>query len=135
MKTAEEILALDDLPTETIEMPEWGCSIVVQGLSKGVYDDILEKCGEDAAAIEVAMLVACIKAPAFTPEQAARLRFKSIAAYKRIHEAIARINRVGAKAVVATKSLASGEPGADAHNAASAGSGEDAGGTAEDAAG
>lgn len=135
MLTADQILALDDLPTETIEMPEWNCSIEVQGLSKGAYDDIREQAGEDAAKVEVAMLVACIKSPKFTIEQAAGLRYKSIAAYKRIHEAIARINRVGPEAVVDSKSVAEGEPGPDAGDAPGDGPREDAGRDPADAAG
>lgn len=103
------IEAADDLPTKEVEIPEWGGSILVRGFSKGAYDDLRAKVGDDALAMEIETIVACVAEPVLTVEQADKLRYKSVAAYKRLHEAIAEVNRV--EPIAATKSVADGEPG------------------------
>lgn len=129
----DAILAVADLPTKVVDMPEWGGTVLVRGLSKGAYDDLRAATSDDPAAIEVSMLVACVAEPALTAEQATKLRYKSLAAYKRLHDAIGEVNRI--ESAKDTKSVAGGESGDEVPAALGAGPGEDAGGASEGAAG
>jgi hypothetical protein len=38
--TIDQILAANDLPSEVVEVPEWGGKVKVQGLSRASYDAI-----------------------------------------------------------------------------------------------
>lgn len=111
--TIEQIQAADDLPKRVVEMPEWGGSVLVRGLSKGGYDDIQAAAGDNPEKIEIAMLMACVAEPQLTEETARSLRYKSIPAYKRILDALTEVNSSGQEAVTAAKSLDAGEPGDD----------------------
>lgn len=131
--TFHAIDVASDLPTKEVEMSEWGGTILVRGLSKGAYDDLRAKVGEDALAMEIETIVACVADPVLNYEQANKLRYKSVAAYKRLHEAIAEVNRV--EPVASTKSLDGAEPGGAVPDDAGSGPGEEPGRAAEDAAG
>lgn len=143
------ILAAADLPTKVVDMPEWGGTVLVRGLSKGAYDDLQKRITEQVQAAglaedegadalradltEAEMVAACLAEPKVTPDEARQLRYKSIAAYKRLNEAIGEVNRI--ESAKATKSVAGGESGDGVPAAPGAGSGEDAGGASGGAAG
>lgn len=104
--TIDEILAANDLPTEVVEVPEWGGSIKVQGLSRAAYDAI-------AKAAEVAvpatgpgqvagskrdddkfsdlLFLNCVIEPKFTEDHIPALRGKSLGALNRVYQAIGRV--------------------------------------------
>lgn len=121
--TIDQILAANDLPTEAVEVPEWGGSVKVQGLSRAAYDAI-------AKAAEVAvpptgpgqvagtkrdddkfsdlLFLACVVEPQFAEEHIPALRGKSLGALNRVYQAIGRVLQTD---VTPAKS-ATGEAGA-----------------------
>lgn len=87
--TFEQIEATDDLKPETVEVPEWGGSVVVKGASKEVYDAWLTM---ESPADGYYLLSQTVIEPSITEEQAAALKKKSAAAMSRIESAVLRLS-------------------------------------------
>lgn len=83
--TAEEVLAADDLPTETIEIPEWGGSVKVRSFTKAQQQEIRVKAtkgnGEiDESRLEMLLVLHALIEPQFSEDQLAQLAEKSASA-------------------------------------------------------
>ena len=104
--TVDQILAANDLPTEIVEVPEWGGKVKVQGLSRASYDAIAKAAEVSVPATgpgQVAgtkrdddkfsdlLFVSCVVEPNFTEEHIPALRNKSLGALNRVYQAIGRV--------------------------------------------
>jgi hypothetical protein len=104
--TIDAILAAHDLPSEVVEVPEWGGKVKVQGLSRAAYDDIAKAAevtvpptgpGQQATTrrdddkFSDLLLLACVVEPRFTDEHIPALRGKSLGALNRVYQAIGRV--------------------------------------------
>lgn len=100
--TVEAIRAADDLPTEVVEVPEWGGAVVVRGLSvadwvklnKNLRPELSE---EQNAAIQ-ALLYGVVE-PKFSPADVDWLVTKSLAACTRIVRVFNRLSGFNAGAL------------------------------------
>jgi hypothetical protein len=102
----DKILAAEDIPSETVEIPEWGVQVVVRGMSAGdrlslmhaafdpateqvnmgiVYPDVVVACAFDPASGE----------PVFTAADKDAIMTKSSAAIERIANVGLRLSGVG----------------------------------------
>lgn len=89
--TLEKIQSAEDIREDVVDVPEWGGSVKVRGVSKAAWDKWLvlpSEDGEDAAFLLSEALVE----PQVTPEQALALRDKSAAALNRIEAAVSRLS-------------------------------------------
>ena len=104
--TVDQILSASDLPHEVVEVPEWGGSVKVQGLSRAAYDAIAKAAEVTVPATgpgQVAgtkrdddkfsdlLFLACVVEPQFTEEHIPALRGKSLGALNRVYQAIGRV--------------------------------------------
>jgi len=104
--TIDQILAANDLPTEVVEVPEWGGRVKVQGLSRASYDAIAKAAevtvpatgpGQQAGTkrdddkFSDLLFLACVVEPKFTDEHIPALRNKSLGALNRVYQAIGRV--------------------------------------------
>jgi hypothetical protein len=104
--TVEQILAVDDIPTETVLIPEWGGAVKVRGLSRAAYDAIGKaaevvsaptgpgqepKVTRDDEKFSDALFLACVVEPKFTEAHLPALRQKSLGALNKVFEAIGRV--------------------------------------------
>lgn len=104
--TIDQILAADDLPTEVVEVPEWGGKVKVMGLSRAAYDGIAREAEVSVPATgpgQVAgtkrdddkfsdlLFLACVVEPKFTEAHIPALRGKSLGALNRVYQAIGRV--------------------------------------------
>lgn len=87
--TFEQIEQTDDLKPETVEVPEWGGSVVVKGASKEVYDAWLTM---ESPADGYFLLSKTLIEPAITEAQAEVMKKKSAAAMSRVEAAILRLS-------------------------------------------
>lgn len=117
--TKEQIIAANDRPTEEVEVPEWGGSVLVRGISasqRTKYEQALFK-GFDADGKPIidmngvdqrlSLCALCIVddsgAPLFSKEEVAVLGDKSGVALQRIFEVAQRLSGLGAGVAEATK--------------------------------
>lgn len=104
--TVDQILAASDLPTEVVQVPEWGGAVKVQGLSRAAYDAIAKAAEVTVPATgpgQVAgtkrdddkfsdlLFLACVIEPVFTEDHIPALRGKSLGALNRVYQAIGRV--------------------------------------------
>lgn len=104
--TVDQILNASDLPTEVVEVPEWGGAVRVQGLSRAAYDAIARQAEVSVPATgpgQVAgtrrdddkfsdlLFVACVVEPKFSEIHIPALRGKSLGALNRVYQAIGRV--------------------------------------------
>lgn len=102
----DKIFAAQDIPTETLDVPEWGVAVTVKGMSAGerirlmqsafdqttqqvnmsiVYPDVLVACTYDPSSNE----------PVFTEEDKAAILSKSSAAIERVANVGLRLSGIG----------------------------------------
>lgn len=96
--TADEILAADDIPEDTVEVPEWGGKVRVRGLTLKQLSAIAQKAirrnpqtGQDETNREISVLLtiqAGMVNPKLSNQQLQRLSEKSGAATTRVLQAI-----------------------------------------------
>jgi hypothetical protein len=104
--TVDAILSASDLPTEAVEVPEWGGAVKVQGLSRAAYDAIAKAAEVTVPATgpgQVAgtkrdddkfsdlLFLACVVEPKFEEAHIPALRGKSLGALNRVYQAIGRV--------------------------------------------
>ena len=104
----EEILALDDRPTEIVEVPEWGGAVKVRGMSVGQRAQLLKRIQGPDGKIdpEKASIVAFIEGvvePKFTMEDYEALAEKSAEAMDRVTMAFMRLSGVEVGAIEAAR--------------------------------
>lgn len=108
--TLEEIRVVADLPRETIEVPEWGGAVVVQGVSVEEGMKILHdtKRVDGTMDEEKATMLAVIRGvvePKFTEADLPWLKQKSLGAVTRIAKAFSRLSGLEASKEDAKKGL------------------------------
>lgn len=109
--TRDQIMSIDDLPTETVEVPEWGGSVIVRGLTAAERDDYelssVQQRGKDRV-VNLANLRARLVARSvvneagqrlFSDEDAELLGRKSGRAIERIFPTAQRLSGLSKKAV------------------------------------
>lgn len=104
--TVDAILSAADLPSEVVQVPEWGGAVKVQGLSRAAYDAIAKAAEVTVPATgpgQVAgtkrdddkfsdlLFLACVVEPKFTEAHIPALRGKSLGALNRVYQAIGRV--------------------------------------------
>jgi hypothetical protein len=104
--SVEQILAANDLPSEIVDVPEWGGKVRIQGLSRASYDAIAKAAevtvpatgpGQQATTrrdddkFSDLLFVACVVEPKFTTEHIPALRGKSLGALNRVYQGIGRV--------------------------------------------
>lgn len=104
--TIDQILAANDIPTETVDVPEWGGRVKVQGLSRAAFDAVGKAAevvvpatgpGQQATTrrdddkFSEALFLACVVEPKFSEEHLPALRNKSLGALNRVYQAIGRV--------------------------------------------
>lgn len=86
--TAEALLAAEDIKRETIEVPEWGGSVVVQGLSVKAVNEANRRSmvnGQvDAEKVTVQVVIEGMVEPKLNPDQGPQLAEKSMAVINRL---------------------------------------------------
>jgi hypothetical protein len=99
--TFEQIERADDLERGVVDVPEWGGSVEVRGLTAGEWAKAQEELeGEEADAF----LVSCgVVDPPLSQEQAAKLREKSAPAIMAVHGAILRCSKMDLGALEAAE--------------------------------
>ena len=106
MLTKEQILAAEDRRQESVEVPEWGGTVIVRTMSalqRDRWQLALMRNREDPGSVSPsAMLVAsCLVneagEPLFTPADVAALEAKSGAALSRVFAVAAKLNVLGQK--------------------------------------
>jgi len=94
--TFEEILAVKDLDTSVVEVPEWNGKVKIKELTKAARERLSKQAminGQvDTDKLQVLMLAECLEEPKITVEQAQQLWEKSAAAVDKILFAILDIN-------------------------------------------
>jgi hypothetical protein len=106
--SVEQILAADDIPSEVVDVPEWGGKVKVKGLTRGAFDRV-NKASEivipatgpgqrpttqrDEGKFAEMLFLECVVEPKFNEEHIAALADKSVAALNRVYEAISRVIR------------------------------------------
>jgi hypothetical protein len=97
--TADQILAAEDIATDDIEVPEWGGTVRVKGLTVHDLNEanrLATVAGEvDAEKITCMVLVFGCVEPRFTPDQVGLIAQKSAAVVNRLGGAIFRLSGIG----------------------------------------
>jgi hypothetical protein len=116
----DELWAFDDLPTEDVEVPEWGTTVRVRALSLAERLRLLGKRDEDADPAETAleqtvqMVITCAVAedgaPLFEAADAERLSQRNYQAMNRLAGRILRLSLVGPEAIEEAKKNSSETP-------------------------
>lgn len=92
----DQILAVEDLAATPLEVPEWGCTVMVRGLSRKEFVDLKDAADGDADRADVLMLSWCLVDPKVTEEQARELlATKSVGACAKITQAIVEASGLG----------------------------------------
>ena len=99
----DAILAADDLGRETLEVPEWGGTVTVRGLSFAEWSAIRSEAtvGEsiDEQLITAGLLSKGLVSPAVTADQAKLLMGKSTASLNLVAGAVIKLSNLGEDAV------------------------------------
>lgn len=92
----DAILQTDDLAPRPLEIPEWGVTVLIRGLSRAEYIALKEKSADDADVADVLLLTTCMVEPKVNEEQARRLLDeKSVGAVAKITQAIVEASGLG----------------------------------------
>lgn len=97
--TEADIIAIDDIETEVVEVPEWGGSVKLRGLS---LDEVMAaRAGgtADAASMSVKLLAASFAEPALSEAAVASLGKKSAAVVTRLLQVATRLSGMDTEAL------------------------------------
>lgn len=101
--TVEQIIAAKDLGEESVDMPEWGGTVLIRGLGYGEWVDLREAAtvGErqDERLMARLLFAAALVDPPLTEEQAGMMVDKSSTAVTRLVEAIVNMSHVDESAI------------------------------------
>lgn len=101
--TVEEILARTELPTEEVDVPEWGGIVKVRGFTKQEQIDIRNAATVadeiDMGKVELLMLVKGVVEPSFTDAQVGQLAALAAGVVDRILLVITRLSGMDAEAM------------------------------------
>lgn len=105
--SVDEILAAPDLGEAEVEVPEWGGSVRIRGLSKAAQQHLRKSAtvsGQlDPARLEMLLFIHCVVEPRFTEEQYDALAAKSAGAIDRVIKAIAELAGLDEAAIKAAE--------------------------------
>lgn len=99
--TEADIIAIDDIETEVVEVPEWGGSVKLRGLS--LEEVLATKTGTDTsdfASMGVKLLAASFAEPVLSPEAIEALGKKSARVITRLLSVATRLSGIDEEAVV-----------------------------------
>lgn len=95
--TEADIIAIDDIETEVVEVPEWGGSVKLRGLS---LDEVMEaRKGDtsDPGAMSIRLLAAAFAEPDLSEAAVAALGKKSAAVVTRLLKVVTRLSGMNAE--------------------------------------
>jgi len=106
MSLKDEILAMDDLRTEQVEVPEWGRTVTLRQLTNEAMDEFIDAvmAGRDDSSVRITGLKAQLLVASiiddngelvFGPDDVPALQRKSAAALNRLFEVAQRLNNLG----------------------------------------
>lgn len=94
--TKEQIFGVDDLPTQTVSVPEWNGDVTIRQLTVGQREEIAQAAKQQKPGVGALMVVLSVVdeqgKPLFTKQDMAKLQSKSYAAVDRIVEAVLKHN-------------------------------------------
>jgi len=97
--TFDEVKTAEDLPTEFVEVPEWGGSVLVRGLNVQDGLDLLGRRKGEPVEDMLDAFISGVVEPKFSDEDKAWLRGKSLQVVSRVNSAFLRLSGLGAGAV------------------------------------
>jgi len=108
--TVDEILGANDLPEETVEVPEWGGEVVVRGLMRGeAYKARQNARGDDGVVdmleYDMQVLLFGVIEPALKESHIDALRNKSAGSIERITSKIMALSSVAPTGVVTQEAV------------------------------
>ena len=106
--TFEQIESATDLKEKEVDVPEWGGSVLVRGVSKAIWEKYTEM---DSPGDICFLMSEAVVEPAITVEQAAVLRAKSVPALSRVEGAILEVCGLGSAVVDAERRFLAGATG------------------------
>lgn len=128
--TKDQILEASDLKNETVDVPEWGGSVIVRtmtGTDRDAFESSLVTLDADGKAVQnldnmrVKLLAMTLVDDAgnrlFDSTDIAMLGRKSAAAIERVYTAAARLNGIGAKAEAEAAKNSEAAPSGDSTSA------------------
>jgi hypothetical protein len=126
----DDILASVDVREKEVDVPEWGCSLLVRGLTKRQQLEVRKNSqlanGEtDQSQVELHLFMAGVVEPQFEPKHFGRLMDKSAGAIDRVNKEITDLSGMSETAVEDAKLGFPDESGPQEPDASSNGSGED----------
>lgn len=126
----DNILATVDVREKELDVPEWGCSLLVRGLTKRQQLEVRTKSqlanGEtDQSQVELHLFMAGVVEPQFKPEHFHRLLDKAAGAIDRVNKEITDLSGMSESVVEDVKLGFQDEPRLAEHNATGDGSGDD----------
>ena len=129
--TVDSILASVDVREEELDVPEWGVSLLIRGLTKRQQLEVRKNSqlpnGEsDPSQVELNLFMAGVVEPEFKPEHFGRLLDKSTGVIDRVNQAITDLSGLGASVVADVKESFPAESGGPESDAVGDGPGEDA---------
>ncbi len=132
--TINEILSSVDVREKELDVPEWGVSLLLRGLTKRQQLEVRKNSqlpnGEtDQGQVELNLFMAGVIDPAFGPEHFAQLLEKSVGAIDRVNSEITKLSGTTEDAVEVAKESFQEKPIGSESDADSDGSGEDSSGT------
>lgn len=101
--TLEDIVAAQDLAEDTIDVPEWGGSLLVRAMTKQRQIEIRDEGVGEKGLTELLMFAACVIEPPFTAADVTILRGKAAAVFDRVMRRILELNGANAGAVEQAK--------------------------------
>jgi len=98
--TIEDILAATDVREKEIDVPEWGVSVLVRGLTKRQQLEVrkqsqLKNGQTDESQVELHLFMAGVVEPQFQPQHFAALMEKSSGAIDRVNKEITELSGMG----------------------------------------
>lgn len=94
--SADDLLAKDDLAPRPLEIPEWGATVLIRGLTRQEYITLKDQAGDDSDVADVLLLTTCLVQPKLDETQARRLLDeKTVGSVAKITRAIVEASGLG----------------------------------------
>ena len=103
MLTVEQIMTANDIVERDVDVPQWGGTVRIRGLTKGQHQQLRKRATSrsqvDTDRLEMLLFSESVVEPRFTLEQAQSLRDKAAAPFERVMKAVLEINGLADGAV------------------------------------
>lgn len=109
--TAEQLLAANDLPEETLAIPEWGGEVVLRALTRAQLQEVRNASDGDQLKYDSFMVAAAMKEPELTQAQALKLRRKNATVIERILQKLWSMNGITLAGDISAKAVDDAEAG------------------------